>query len=589
VGTVVTITGQYFGATQGTSTVSFNGTQATPSSWSDTQIVAPVPAGATTGKVSVTVNGVVSNGGDGPTFTVGPTIVSLSPVSGIVGTIVAITGTSFGSSPGTVTFNGTTAVPKSWSNGSITVSVPAGATTGNVVVTVGGVASSGFNFVVIPVGPLNTPRYQHSATMLNNGTVLIAGGVNCPTAGSCTYLRSAEIYDPASGTSAGTGSLAAPRAAPAVLLANGKVLIAGGSTCDPFGNCFSLSSAEIFDPVSGAFTSAGNMLAARDGHTMTLLADGRVLIAGGESCVPGGGGGPSSENRRGPHLGGAHLVYASFTPVIQSITCKAQASAEIYDPQSGAFSPTGSLNRGRYNAAATRLASGQILVLGGSDEFTPLNSAELYDPSTGSFTAMANGLGTARSSPAATLLNNGLVLISGGSSCEGPTCPTNTAELYDPKANAFRYTSGSMNTSRVNHSAVLLTNGQVLLAGGTSSCSGPSVCTSDGTTELYDPGADSFSPSQPLTVARSGHIATLLSNGNVLLAGGIAGGTTLSSVEFYQPTSLTPAGLVSIAVGPSSVSIPVGGIQRFVATGTFSDGTTSTLQSASWSSSGPAE
>jgi len=589
VGTPVTITGTNFGSAQGTSIVTFGGVSAIPASWSATSIVVRVPSGATTGSVVVTVSGVSSAG---VLFTVLPTpsVTSLSPTSGAVGTPVTITGTNFGSAPGTstVTFNGVPATPTNWSASSIVAPVPAGATTGSVVVTVNGVLSAGFIFTVIPAAPLNTRRYRHSATLLNNGMVLMAGGATCPT-GSCTYLNSAEIYDPASRTSTHAGSLATPRAAPAVLLPNGNVLIAGGSTCDNYGNCFSLNSAEIYNPVSGTFSSAGNMQAERDGHTMTLLANGSVLIAGGESCVPGGGGGggSSSKNLGEPLSGGAHLTYASFTPVTNSVTCTALGSAEIYDPQSGTFSLTGSLNTARYNAAAIQLANGQVLIVGGSDEYYPLNSAELYDASTSSFTTTASGLEAARSSPGATLLNSGLVLVSGGSTCQTPTCPTNTAELYDPTANGFQYTSGSMNVSRVNHTAALLTNGQVLLAGGTNQCYGPSYCISDGTTEVYDPTAGTFTLTQGLAAARSGHTGTLVPDGNVLLAGGIAGGITLSSVEFYQPASLTPSGLVSIAVAPANGSIFVAGIQQFMATGTFSDGSTSTLQSAEWSSSSP--
>ena len=523
-----------------------------------------------------------------------PSITSVSPTSGPVGSLVTVAGTTFGSTEGTssLTFNGTIATTiMSWTPTSIVALVPNGAMTGNLVVAVDGIASSGFNFTVTATASSNTlniSRYQHSTTLLNNGTVLIAGGATCPTSGSCTYLSSAEIYNPASGTSTTTGSMATPRAAPAVLLTNGNMLIAGGSTCDGYGNCFSLASAEVYNPVSGTFTSAGNLQVARDGHTMTLLPNGNVLIAGGESCVPGssGGGGPSSRNLGNPLWGEAHLVDVNFTPASGSISCTALASAEIYDPQAGTFTLTSSLNTARYAAAAALLANGQILVVGGSNEYNPLNSAELYDPSTASFTPTASGLGTARSSPAATLLNSGLVLISGGSTCESPTCPTNTAELYDPNANSFQYTSGNMNASRVNHTAVLLTNSQVLLTGGTDGCSG-NVCTSDATTELYDPTAGTFTTSQGLATARSGHTGTLLSNGSVLLAGGIASGITLSSVEFYQPGSITPAGLVSIAVAPANPSIAVGGIQQLVATGTFSDNSTSTLQSVVWTSSSP--
>src|SRR2546426_940490 len=139
VGTSVTVTGTNFGASQGTSTVTFNGTAATPTSWSATSIVAPVPAGATTGNVVVTVGGVASVG---VSFTVlaTPSISSLSPSSGTVGTSVTVTGTNFGATQGTstVTFSGTAAIPTSWSATSIVVPVPAGAATGNVGGTGGG-------------------------------------------------------------------------------------------------------------------------------------------------------------------------------------------------------------------------------------------------------------------------------------------------------------------------------------------------------------------------------------------------------------------------------------------------------------------
>src|SRR5207245_475999 len=135
VATAVTIAGTSFGATQGSSTVTFNGTTATPTSWSATSIVAPAPAGATTGNVVVTVGGLASNGVSF-TVTVPPSVTSLAPTSGPVGTSVTITGTNFGATQGasTVKFNGTTATPTSWSATSIVAPAPAGATTGNVVV-----------------------------------------------------------------------------------------------------------------------------------------------------------------------------------------------------------------------------------------------------------------------------------------------------------------------------------------------------------------------------------------------------------------------------------------------------------------------
>lgn len=149
VGASVTIAGGNFGNSQGSSTVTFNGVVATPTIWSNLSITVPVPNGATTGNVVVTVAGSASNGVN---FTVTPAITSLSPNSGAVGATVLIAGTTFGSTQGssTVTFNGVLATPTSWSSTIVQVPVPNGATTGNVVVTVAGNASNGVNFTVLP-------------------------------------------------------------------------------------------------------------------------------------------------------------------------------------------------------------------------------------------------------------------------------------------------------------------------------------------------------------------------------------------------------------------------------------------------------
>jgi len=202
VGTMVTIAGTNFGATQGTSTITFNGTAATPTSWSATSIVAPVPAGAATGNVVVTVSGVVSNG---VTFTVLPTpaIASLSPTSGAVGTSVTIYGSNLGAAQGTstVTFNGTAATPTSWTMTSIVTKVPTGATTGSVVVTVGGVPSAGVAFTVLPtptisglsptsgaVGSLVTITGTNFGATQGTSTLTFNGTAATPTSWSATGI-----------------------------------------------------------------------------------------------------------------------------------------------------------------------------------------------------------------------------------------------------------------------------------------------------------------------------------------------------------------------------------------------------------------
>ena len=407
---------------------------------------------------------------------------------------------------------------------------------------------------IVVSASLNTSRYKHSATLLNNGQLLVAGGIDCPTAGSCTYLNSAELYDPGTSLFANTGTLTTPRSAPAVLLTNGKVLVAGGYSCDGSGNCSSLSSAETYDPAAGTFSSAGTMAAARSDHTMTVLSNGTVLVAGGQNCT-------------------------------SATSCSALSSAEIYDPKAGTFTSTSSsMSAPRFGASAALLNSGSVLIAGGFDGTNLPAAAEIYSPASG-FTGTGASLNAPRLDSSATLLNSGQVLVVGGSTCNLPGCLSNAAEIYDPVANTFTIVAGGLAVPRFNHTATLLSNGGVLVAGGYSSCG--SSCSSEASTELFDPVAGKFSLGQSLATARAGQTAIRIANGNVFISGGINAGVALATDEWYQPASLTPAGLASLTVAPANALLIPGQTEQLVATGTFKDGSTETLQSVTWSSSNP--
>ena len=272
----------------------------------------------------------------------------------------------------------------------------------------------------------------------------------------------------------------------ATLLPSGKVLIAGGGIgpdiIDGFGV---VDQAEQFDPATESFSPAG--IVSRDAHTATLLNNGSVLLAGGETG------------------------WSNTTPIVSN-------TAELYLAANGSSVATGNMSVGREAHVATLLSDGRVLITGGD---TP--SAELFDPATGSFTP--TGLMTcARSGHTATLLPNGKVLVVGGCKVEG--------ELYDPSTGSFTPT-GTTSAPRYLHTATLLPNGTVLIAGG-----GATGGATD-TTEIYDPATDSFIPGPTMRQGRYMHTATLLPNGDVLISGGanspdLFGLSVLNSAEIYH-------------------------------------------------------
>jgi hypothetical protein len=396
-------------------------------------------------------------------------------------------------------------------------------------------------------GGLHTARQAATATLLNNGLVLIAGGI-----GPSGTLASAELYNPSSGVFISTGNLNVARGGQsATLLNNGMVLLVGGFDA----NSGTVSSAEIYNPATGTFSLTGSPITPRGGQSATLLNNGMVLIAGGGSM---------------------------------SII----ASAELYNPATGTFTPTGSLNTARWVHSATLLNNGTVLIAGGfsdnRDTFV-IGSAEIYDPASGGF-SFTGPLVTPRGGHTANLLNNGTVLIAGGNTAN--TVVTGRAEIFNPATGTFLAT-GNLATPRTAHSSTLLNDGTVLIAGGGLFVASPLMAVAISSNEIYNPTSGTFGSAASLNTARLAHTATLLSNGSVLATGGeslvtITSTSYLSSAEVFVPGTFTPPSLVSIKVAPSNSSISSAATQRFTATGTFSDNSTQTLASVTWTSSNSA-
>jgi hypothetical protein len=309
----------------------------------------------------------------------------------------------------------------------------------------------------VQTGRMTVARDGHTATLLLDGRVLIAGG------GSA----SAELYEPTSQTFTATGSMKlAQGARSATLLANsklpnyGKVLIAGGDEVI----------AELFDPTAGTFTATGSTGAQHLGQTATRLQNGHVLIAGGET-----------------------------------------AKAELFNPSTGTFTATGSMTISRTGHTATLLPDGHVLIAGGVQDFGPgtvpiplgpgVASAELYDPVSGTFSSTGS-MSEGRSGHTATLLVDGTVLVTGTDS---------TAELFSPGTGTFSVV-GERSTG-FGATATLRNDGTVLVAGGINRVS-------QTTAELFAPESGGFVPTGSLITPRDGHTATLLLDGSVLITGG---------------------------------------------------------------------
>jgi hypothetical protein len=238
-------------------------------------------------------------------------------------------------------------------------------------------------------GNMMTARWAPTATLLHNGKVLVTGGEGACGDDICEGLATAELYDPTTGNFSATGSMTAERAAhTATLLPDGKVLVAGG-----FALRATLASAELYDPASGTFTATGRMRFERSGHTATLLSNGKVLVTGGSDGASAELYDPATDTfnatgsmstARREHaatllpdgkvlIAGGFLFAEGVVPLYTFL-----ASAELYDPIAGTFSSAGNMLAPRYFHTMTLLTSGKVLIAGGWAGGS-LASAELFD------------------------------------------------------------------------------------------------------------------------------------------------------------------------------------------------------------------
>jgi len=318
---------------------------------------------------------------------------------------------------------------------------------------------------LVPAEQMLEPRSGHTSTLLPDGKVLIAGGMRR----NQDFYKSAELYDPATGKFQPTGEMSIGRVGQiAVLLPTGKVLIAGGWVGHG-----GTDSAELYDPATGKFTVTSKMNSRRGRPSATLLADGDVLIAGGEredneslasaeifhvktlSFMPTG----SMHRARISHT--ATLLNDGRVLIAGGYAGDVTSSAEVYDPKTDTFTETGSMGVARCKHTAGLLPDGRVLIAGGSDERGwkgNLASAEIYDPHTGKFTPTASLNDSRFKLPdEAVRLASGRLLIAGGSK---------EIEVFDPPSGKFLVAAGQMNDARHFMTETKLKDGSVLLAGG---------------------------------------------------------------------------------------------------------------------------
>ncbi len=484
-----------------------------------TATLSGTPAPATGGSYSFTItasNGVAPDATQSFTLTVNqpPAITSAAAATFTVGNAGTFTVTTSGFPPvGTITETGALPAGVTFTNngnGTATLSgTPLNGMAGSYPLTITALnivpaeAKLSFTLTVsetpadvwLTAAPMNSARFRHTATLLPDGRVLVAGGQ-----GSDTILASAEIYDPLSNSWAIVPSMNMARERhTATLLPDGRVLVAGGLSSGTI-----LASAEIYDPLTNSWAIVPPMNRTRYLHTATLLLDGRVLVVGG--------------------LGSGTV------------------GEEIYDPLTNHWTTVPD-SGGHAEHTATLLKDGRVLVAGGASNPFPAK-ADVYDPLTNSW-AIVPSMNVARRNPTATLLPDGRVLVAGGLTGTASSYLA-SSEIYDQLTNSWAI-GPPMSAARYLDTATLLPDGRVLAAGGWGGSGAQSSA------EIYDLLRSSWTSAPPMSEARYAYTATLLPDGRVWVAGGSGNSGVLASTEtFSTAQSLAPV-ITSVNVAAFTV------------------------------------
>jgi galactose oxidase-like protein len=363
------------------------------------------------------------------------------------------------------------------------------------------------------------PRAFHTATLLSNGKVLVVGGsgevASTNGASRLVTVASAELYDPKTRSWSSAGTLRTARwLHTATLLQNGEVLVVGGTSSPPIvpDRFESLSSAELYDPLTNRWSPAADMLTARCLHSATLLADGRVLVAGGYQTLSemsgrvlasaevydprsnswssaGSMAAPTAEQSAVLLADNRVLVAGGAVGDLNSLRLPVpQRTAEIYDPATGSWSSTQSMHLARIRPSSSLLPDGRVLVVG--DAGLNEQSAEVFDPRSGLWSATGKPA-AGHSEAVAAQLRNGNVLVAGGT---GET----TAEVFDWQRNSWSG-AGLLAVIRADAAATVFPGGQVLIVGGFGTRSAPWA-----SAEVYDPAARPVSRLAPRSSAPAG-------------------------------------------------------------------------------------